>query len=114
MIGSIQRLWHLVPKRPLVPAMMLVIGVNVSPDPNRRSTGYGGVLPVPGTATPATASHPDPLLEQQRRDMRAARGRVLYGPGRAPEAATAKTAHKVACADPRIVQGRAARTSPTS
>jgi hypothetical protein len=114
MIGSIQRLWHLVPKRPLVPAMMLMIGVNVSPDPNRRSTGYGGVLPVPATPAPAAAGHPDPLLEQQRRDMRAARGRVLYAPGRAPDAAPAKTAHKVTCPDQRIVQGRAARTSPTS
>ncbi|MDB4874754.1 MAG: hypothetical protein JWM41_1200 [Gemmatimonadetes bacterium] len=118
MIGSIERLWQLVPTHQMVPVVMLVVGVTGSPDPSRRgATGYGGVLPVPSAPHAAAPAKLDPLLEQQRRDMRAARGRVLYSAGRAPQAidaAQAKAAHKAPCPLQRVVQGRAARVSPTS
>jgi hypothetical protein len=115
MIGSIGRLWQLVPKHHMVPVVVLVIGTVGHPDPTRRpANGYGGILPVPsGPQTPAPTKL-DPLLEQHRRDMRAARGRVLYTAGRAPQDAQAKVAHKAPCPMQRIVQGRAARVSPTS
>ena len=112
MIGSIEHLWRLIPKRPLVPVMLLVVGVSATPDPNRRATGYGGVLPVP--SAPASPAHVDSLLQQQRRDVRAARGRVLYAPGHAPSMAEAKPARKRSCPEQRIVQGRSSSTSPNS
>ena len=98
MPGSIERIWQAIPRYQryqMVPVAMLMIGVLATPDPTRRPTGYGGVLPVPTTPAPAKATHPDPLLEQQRRDLRASRGRVLYAPGHGPAAAsTPAAAHK--------------------
>jgi hypothetical protein len=118
MMGSIERIWRLFPKRPLVPAMMLVVGIH-APDPNRRGTGYGGVLPVPAPTanTPSAASRIDPLLDQQRRDMRAVRGRVLYAAGHAPRdtsAARTAPARKGPCLDQRIGQGRGSGVMPNS
>jgi hypothetical protein len=118
MMGSIERIWRAVQKRPLVPAMMLVVSIN-APDPNRRGTGYGGVLPVPGPAAnaPATASRLDPILDQQRRDMRAIRGRVLYAGGHAPRdtsAARTAPARKGPCPDQRVGQGRGPGAMPNS
>jgi hypothetical protein len=118
MVWSIERIWRVIPKRPLVPTMMLVVAVN-TPDPNRRGTGYGGVLPVPSptvTVQPASG-RVDPLLDQQRRDTRAIRGRVLYAAGHAPRdtaAAHAAPARKGPCPDQRIGQGRAPSAMPNS
>jgi hypothetical protein len=114
MIGSIQRFYRLLPKRHALPAMLLVVSVSTTPDPTRRGTGYGGVLPMPSSPAPATPVRVDPLLAQQRRDSRAARGRVLYAPGRAPEIAPAKNARTGPCPNQRIVQGRTPNTAPSS
>jgi len=117
MMASIERIWRLFPKRPLMPAMMLVVGIT-APDPNRRGTGYGGVLPVPAptASTPATSNRVDPLLDQQRRDMRAVRGRVLYAAGHAPRDTAARPAppRKGPCPDQRIGQGRGSGVMPNS
>jgi hypothetical protein len=115
MIRSIERLVRLLPARPMVPVMMLVVGVSVTPDPTRRATGYGGVLPVP-TASPAigTSRRIDPLLDQQRRDVRAARGRVLYSADRTSETAMAKATPRHPCPDRRVVEGRSGIASPAS
>jgi hypothetical protein len=120
MAGSIERLWRLIPRHQVVPVAMLVIGVYVAPDPTRRPTGYGGVLPVP-TAPASHTRRPDPLLEQQRRDIRESHGRVLYAPGRGPTtpapasaASRAKTAQKVPCPIQRVGDRRSLRTSPTA
>jgi len=118
MLGSIERIWQLFPKRSVVSAMALVVSVN-TPDPTRRETGYGGVIPVPGPAAPATTAPArlDPILEQQRRDTRAVRGRVLYATGHAPRDTTAaRTApvHKGPCPDTRVGQGRASTSMPNS
>jgi hypothetical protein len=112
MIRSIERLVRLFPARPLVSVMMLVVGVNIASDPTRRATGYGGVLPVP-TAT-ANTRHHDPLLDQQRRDVRAARGRVLYSADGAPQTTITTSTPRHSCADRRVVQGRSGTASPTS
>ena len=120
MIGSIERIWRLLTTRPLVPlvpAMVLVIGIHGPTDPTRRVTGYGGVIPVPGPAapTPATTGRLDPIADQQHRDARAVRGRVLYAPGRAPHTVVpSRTVHKVPCPEQRVGQGRATGISPNS
>lgn len=114
MIGSIERLCRLVARRPLVPAMMLVVSVNVTTDPTKRATGFGGVLPIPSSSAPTAPAHVDPLLAQQRRDVRAARGRVLYTSGRTPDTVRAKAVHRNPCPSQRIVQGRTPNTSPSS
>ncbi len=118
MLGSIERIWQLFPKRSVVSAMALVVSVN-TPDPTRRVTGYGGVIPVPGPSAPTTTAPArlDPILEQQRRDTRAVRGRVLYATGHAPrDTAAARTApvHKGPCPDTRVGQGRASTSMPNS
>jgi len=118
MLGSIERIWRAFPKRPLVPAMMLVVSVT-TPDPNRRGTGYGGVLPVPGPSagSPASSARVDPLMDQQRRDMRAMKGRVLYAAGHAPrDTAVVRPvpAPKAPCPEQRIGQGRAPVAMPNS
>lgn len=110
MVGSIERLWRQVVERPIVPMMILVVGIN-SPDPERRGIGYGGVLPVPGPSVTPSASTPriDPILDAQRREARIGRGRVLYAAGH-PEARTAppvaRLSHKGPCPQQRVVQGR--------
>jgi hypothetical protein len=124
MSGSIERLWRMIPRHQAVPVAMLVFGVYTAPDPTRRPTGYGGVLPVPTAPASASTRRPDPLLEQQRRDIRASRGRVLYAPGHEPAAPTApaanqaKSAPRVSCplqriGEQRVGAQRVARTSPT-
>jgi hypothetical protein len=118
MMGSIERIWRVVPKRPLMPAMMLVVSVTIS-DPNRRPTGYGGVLPVPGPSAtaPAASTRLDPILDQQRRDTRAIRGRVLYAGGHAPRDTSAThtpPARKGPCPDQRVGQNRGPGVMPNS
>ena len=118
MMGSIERIWQVVPKRPLIPAMMFMVSITI-PDPNRRPTGYGGVLPVPGPSAtaPATSTRLDPILDQQRRDTRAIRGRVLYAAGHAPRDTSAvRTAppRKGPCPDQRVGQNRGQGVMPNS
>ena len=118
MAGLNERIWQVFPKRSAVSAMALVITIN-NPDPARRVTGYGGVIPVPGpTATaPATTNRLDPILEHQRRDTRSVRGRVLYAGGHAPrDTAGARTApvHKGPCPEQRVGQGRSRGVMPNS
>jgi hypothetical protein len=118
MVESIGRLFRRIVKRPLVPLMVVAVGVHAPVDPARRGTGYGGVLPVPGPSVPppATAARVDPMLDAQRHDVRIARGRVLYAPGHEPARATAATptaGRKGPCPQERMVQGRST-TSPNS
>jgi hypothetical protein len=118
MMGSIERIWRVLPKRQFVPAMMLIVGVT-TPDPNRRGTGYGGVLPIPGptASAPVPAGRVDSLLDRHRRDMRAIRGRVLYAAGHAPrDTATLRPvpAHKGPCPEQRVGQGRTPNVMPNS
>jgi hypothetical protein len=119
-VGSIERIVRLLTRNQVAPVMMLVVCVSV-PDPSRRVTGYGGVLPVPTPSAPAPSAAPrlDPVLDQQHRDARSVRGRVLYATGTAPNAphaqqAPTRTPAKGPCPLQRVVQGRAASTSPTS
>ena len=120
-VGSIERIVGLLTKHQVAPVMLLVVCITV-PDPSRRVTGYGGVLPVPTPSTPAPTSTPrlDPVLDQQQRDARSVRGRVLYATGTAPVAPNAhvqqapRTPPKAPCPLQRVVQGRAATVSPTS
>jgi hypothetical protein len=120
-VGSIERVVRQLTKYQVAPMMMLVICITV-PDPSRRVTGYGGVLPVPTPSTPAPSATPrlDPILDQQHRDARSVRGRVLYATGVAPATPTAHApqpthaAPKAPCPLQRVVQGRAAIASPTS
>jgi len=117
MIGSVERVWRHMGVGPLVPIFMLVMVVrNPSPtDPSRRGTGYGGVIPVPVSVGQAnTATRPDPISEQQHRDQRSARGRILYATGRAPAPTTApRSVAKPQC-DRRVVQGRSSNSTPNS
>jgi hypothetical protein len=119
MAGSIERIWRVLPKRPLMSAVVVLIaGIN-SHDPSRRATGYGGVIPVPGPSAgaPSSAGRVDPILEQQRRDRRAERGRVLYAAGHAPhDTATTRSVrmNKTSCPEQRVGQGRAGTSAPNS
>lgn len=115
MIGSIERGWRSLTRQSLAPVMLLVVGIHGPVDPTRRTSGYGGVLPVPApaAASVATTTRPELLLDQQRRDLRAARGRVLYADGHAPQAASTRTEHKTQCPERRVVQNRAG-TAPNS
>ena len=108
MVGPMERTRRLLQNRALVPVLMLVICVNVQPDPTRRGTGYGGVLPVPGpSAAPApSATKSDSGVVQSRRDARAARGRVLYAPGHTVHDTVAlrdARTHKTGCPVQRVV-----------
>jgi hypothetical protein len=114
MIATIEQVWRRMKRQPLVPLALLVM-VRV-PDPTRRPTGYVGVLPVP-TTSPATApiAHTDGPADQARRDLRAARGRVLYAAGHAPQPTAQRAERKAACpADRRVGQSRPATSSPNS
>jgi len=119
MVESIGRLCRRIVKRPLVPLMVVIVGVHAPGDPARRGTGYGGVLPVPGPTAPApaTATRVDPMLDAQHHDVRIARGRVLYAPGHEPARATPPapqaTVKKAPCPQEHVVQGRST-TSPNS
>ncbi len=107
MAGSIERLrrWLQVPV-----ASMFMAAAVVGPtakDPVRRATGYGGVLLVPGRAHASGAAR-DPLLDLKR-DVRAARGRVLYSPGHEPAAAdthAVRPMHRVPCPQRSVVERR--------
>jgi hypothetical protein len=114
MNGSIERGWRSVTRLSLAPVLMLVVGANGPSDPTRKATGYGGILPVPASATsPATAAtHPEPLLDQQRRELRAARGRVLYADGHGPQAPAKRTERGAKCPPPerRVVDSRVTAT----
>jgi hypothetical protein len=110
MSGSIERVWRQMSVTSLMPVMMLVI-VNRSPtDPSRKNTAFGGVLPVPATAAPTTTAsiRHENLLDQQHRDQRAARGRVLYASGRAPQQTTVVRAEVKPPCERRVVQGKTA------
>jgi hypothetical protein len=118
-VGSIERIVRLLTKHHVAPVLMLVVCVNV-PDPSRRVTGYGGVLPVPAPAAPAPTAvlRLDPVLNQQHRDARAVRGRVLYAGGNGPHAQQQQSPPvqqaKGPCPLQRVVQGHAAGASPNS
>jgi hypothetical protein len=115
MIATIEQVWRRVKQRPLVPLAMLVIGVRVPADPARRNTGYVGVLPVPASTAPATSmARTDAPVDQARRELRAARGRVLYAAGHEPQATTQRAERKAACPDHRVGQAKSAPTSPNS
>ena len=110
MSRSIERVWRQMSVQSLMPVMMLVM-VNRSPtDPSRKNTAYGGVLTVPAPVAPATtaSSRNENLLEQQHRDQRAARGRVLYATGRAPQPSAVIRAEVKPPCDRRVVQGKTA------
>jgi hypothetical protein len=119
MVESIRRLCRRIVQRPVVPLMVVIVGVHAPGDPARRGTGYGGVLPVPGPSVPppATATRVDPMLDAQRHDVRVARGRVLYAPGHEPSRATQPASQpaprKGPCPQEHVVQGRST-TSPNS
>jgi len=117
MIGSIERIWRHVTRRPFAPVMMLVVSVAGPTDPTRR-TGYSGVVPVPAPSAPTTASttRSEASADQPRRDQRSARGRVLYADGRDPQArpTPAHPEHKTPCAERRVVQGRVSSPAPNS
>jgi hypothetical protein len=119
MIGSIERLWRRLPasQRATLTMMLLVTGVHGSADPARRSTGYGGVLPVPNCPQSSSSGRIDPSLEQRRRDARAERGRVLYSAGHGPKASTSspsRAARKIPCPERRVSQRHAPPTPPNS
>jgi hypothetical protein len=108
MSRSIERVWRQMSVQSLMPVMMLMI-VNWGPtDPSRKSTAFGGVLPIPAPVAPATtaSSRTENLLDQQHRDQRAARGRVLYATGRAPQQSAVVRAEVKAPCERRVVQGK--------
>lgn len=118
MVGSIERQLRRIAKSPMLPMMMIIVGVN-APDPNRRNTGYGGVLPVPGptSVSTAAATRLDPMLNVQHREARIQRGRVLYAAGHAPAVETPKaprTTSKAPCPQQRVVQSRSTTASPNT
>jgi hypothetical protein len=114
MIATIERVWRRLRQQPLVPAAMLVIGVRLPADPVRRGTGYVGVLPVPTSSATATVARPDQPVDQSRRDVRTARGRVLYATGHAPQPAPQPAERKATCTDRRVGQSKPSSTSPNS
>lgn len=111
MIGSIERVWRQMSVQSLMPVMVLVVVTKSPTDPSRKNSAYGGVVPVPAAAaptTPAPTSTRENLLDQQHRDQRAARGRVLYATGRAPQQPQTVVRNEVKpppC-ERRIVQGK--------
>jgi hypothetical protein len=115
MIATIEHLWRRFKQRPLVPFAMLVIGVRVPVDPARRNTGSVGVLPVPApTAASSSALRNDQPSDQVRHDVRAARGRVLYAAGHAPQAASQPAERKATCTDRRVGQTKTPLSLPNS
>lgn len=118
MVGSIERQLRRIVKSPMMPMMIIVVGVH-APDPNRRDAGYGGVLPVPGPTSVITAAtmRIDPMLNAQHREARIQRGRVLYASGHAPAATIPKAPRsdgKAPCPQQRVVQGRSTTASPNT
>lgn len=118
MIGSMERVMRFVSAGPLMPSMMLVMAVNVSTptDPKSKTIGYGGVLPVPAApSAPITTTSAKTDGAVEHRDIRSARGRVLYATGKAPQttAAPRTEATKPQC-ERRVVQGKAPSPAPNS
>ena len=115
MIATIEHVRRRLTRGSLAPFAMLVISIRVPSDPVRRTTGYVGVLPVPApTATASSVARSDQPIDQARREMRAARGRVLYADGHAPQAASQRAERKATCTDHRVGQSKAPSSSPNS
>jgi hypothetical protein len=117
MISSIERVWRKMSVQSLMPAIVVISVASSPTDPTRKNTAYGGVLPVPAPATPTTASasRSENLIDQQHREQRASRGRVLYATGRAPQQqpTVVRTEVKPPQCERRVVQGKTA-PAPTS
>ena len=69
---------------------------------------YSSLLtPAPTAPAASSTTRSESPLDQQRRELRAARGRVLYADGRAEQLpATPKPEHKLQCPERRVVQSR--------
>jgi hypothetical protein len=115
MIGSIERVWRRISRHSLVPVVVLV-GLHSPLDPTRRISGYAGVLtvPAPSPAAATAANRSESAPDHQRKDVRAARGRVLYSDGRSSSIGAERTDQKVPCAERHLVQRGQASSSPTS
>jgi hypothetical protein len=115
MIATMEQVWRRVKRQPLVPLALLVM-VRAPADPTRRPSGYVGVLPVPAPSAATTSiARNEATVDQAKRDLRAARGRVLYATGHEAQATTQRAERKATCpADRRVGQTRAATTSPNS
>lgn len=117
MTGRIERLSRQLSARVALPMLVLAIGVPTRPDPiAKRLPGTAGVIAIPGAGASATPSgaRGDLVPLEARRDARAARGRVLYGPGHAPRDASPRPAAKQPCPVQRVVQLRPGLAAPTS
>jgi hypothetical protein len=115
MIATIEHAWRRFKQQPLVPLAILVIGIRVPADPARRTTGSVGVLPVPAPTTPASSvAHNDQATDQVRHDVRAARGRVLYAAGHAPQPTTQRVERKATCTDRRVGQTKTPSSLPNT
>jgi hypothetical protein len=115
MIATIEHVWRRLTQRPLALSALLVIGIRIPADPARRNTGSVGVLPVPAPTAPAvSAARSDQATDQVRHDVRAARGRVLYAAGHAPQPASQRAERKVSCPDRRVGQTKTPSNLPNS
>lgn len=111
MIGSVERFRRHFQARHFAPMMLLVIGIPARPDPIAKRTPTSGtsagLIPIPGANANAPAGRAD-LMAEARRDMRADRGRILYGAGHAPRdtaVTSGRTLPKHYCPEQRVVQG---------
>lgn len=116
MFATMEHVRRRLMQQSLAPFAMLVIGIRVPTDPARRTTGYVGVLPVPAPATTTVSTVPrsDQPVDQTRREMRAARGRVLYADGHAAQATSQRAERKATCTDHRVGQNKSPSSSPNS
>lgn len=115
MSATIEHVWRRLTQRPLVSFAIVVIAIKVPADPARRNTGSVGVLPVPASSvTASSVAHADQPMDQARRDIRAARGRVLYATGHAPQATSQRVERKATCTDRRVGQSKAPASLPNS
>jgi hypothetical protein len=115
MIATIEHVWRRLKELPLAKLAIVVIVVRIPADPARRTTGYVGILPVPApVAAPSSVAKNDQPVDQARRELRAARGRVLYAEGHAPPATTQRAERKATCPDRRVGQTKSSSTSPNS
>jgi len=115
MIATIEHVRRRLMRQSLAPFAMLVISIRVPSDPAHRTTGYVGVLPVPApTTTTSSVPRSDQQVDQAHREMRAARGRVLYAEGHAPQATSQRAERKATCTDHRVGQNKSPSSSPNS
>ena len=121
MIATIEHVRRRLMRQSLAPFAMLVISIRVPSDPAHRTTGYVGVLPVPAptttTSSTARSERSDQPVDQARREtreMRAARGRILYADGHAPQATSQRAERKATCTDHRVGQNKSPSSSPNS